>query len=440
MSRGEVPGAWLRRALIALASAISICLALSGAMPGAISISVALAVPAPDSTVFRVAAASPVASPVPISSGPAPLHPDTFTSPVSDRVAAELQQALDKARSTYAIPGVEAAVLWPDGRLWTGASGQADVSAHRKVTVDTRFSIGSITKTFTAALILQLADEGALSLDDHVDRWLPAYPGGAELTVRQLLDHTSGLYDFFSNWNLDHALQADKQRFWTPQDVLPYVLPPVFVPGAGWAYSNTNYLLLGLIAEAATGTPYDHLLRDRLLGPLGLSTAGLQGYDAPGDAIAHGYDFASLAKTAVPIDWSDGTAMMPFTAVATAAWSAGGVSATAADLARWGRALYGGSVLSPASVVRMADTSESDRLEPGAAYGLGLQRMSFGARWTWGHSGRLGGFRAAMRYVTDQGVTVVVLTNQDRWDPDRIVRELMDTAMPPVPGPRPTPL
>jgi D-alanyl-D-alanine carboxypeptidase len=402
-----------------------------------LSLALSVATPLDVAAVGRVGSAAPVAtSERSLVSVDAP----TATVAVSARVASELQRTLDRARSEYAIPGVGAAVLWPDGRLWAGGSGDADVSTHRRVTADTRFAIGSITKTFTAALILQLADEGALSLDDRVDRWIPGYPGGAALTVRRLLDHTSGLYDFFSNWNLDRALQADKQRFWVPQEVLPYVLPPVFAPGTGWAYSNTNFLVLGLVAEAATGQAYDHLLRDRLLVPLGLGTAGLQGYDAPGVTIAHGYDFASLDRKAVPTDWSDGTAMMPFTAVATAAWSAGGIAATPADIARWGRALYGGSVVSPAALLAMVDTTESDRLGPGAAYGLGLQRMSLGIRRTWGHSGRLGGFRTAMRYVVGEGVTVVVLTNQDRWDPDRIVRALLDVAMPPIPGPRAQPL
>ena len=380
----------------------------------------------------------------------------------SARLAAQLKRALNASRKRYAMPGVSAAILWPDGRLWMGAAGYADLAAGRGVTADTEFSIGSITKTFTAALILQLAEDGVLSLDDPVAKWIPSSPSGAVptaspgatpspgatasavwpgvslaqgVTIRRLLDHTSGLYDFFGSGALDSALRSPKTRFWLPAEVLPYARTPVSAPGTAWDYSNTGYVLLGLIAERATGKSLTELYRTRLFGPAGLRSTYLQGYEPPAGPVSHGYDFLSLAPTATPIDWTDGTPVMPFTAAATAAWSAGGLASTPADLARWARALYGGVVLSAASLRAMESVKEAERLNAGIAYGYGFQRMKIGRHATVGHSGRLGGYKSAMRYLPDQGVAVVVLTNQDRWDPDRIVRELLDTALPANPGP-----
>ncbi len=373
----------------------------------------------------------------------------------SARLAAELKRTVNAARKRYALPGVSVAILWPDGRLWMGAAGYADLEAGRGVTAETEFSIGSITKTFTAALILQLAEDGVLSLDDPVSKWVPSLPAGPApgtaqpgatvtapasllgpgITLRRLLDHTSGLDDFFGSGALDNALRRPKTRAWTPMEVLRYAGPPRTSPGTAWYYSNTNFVLLGLVAERATGKPLAELYRERFDEPFGLRSTHLQGYEPPVGPISHGYDFYSLAPAAVPIDWSDGTSVMPFTAVATAAWAAGGLASTAADLARWARALYGGSALSRASLQAMESVAEAQRLKADLPYGYGLQRLALGRFATLGHSGRLGGYRSAMRYLPDQGVAVVVLTNQDRWDPDRIVHELLDTAMPANPGP-----
>ena len=400
------------------------------------------ATPAPTATPSATSAATPGPSVGPPAAyGPPAPAVNSGLRP-SARFAAELKRTLASWRKRYAVPGVSAAILWPDGRLWMGAGGYADLGAGTPVNAETEFSIGSITKTFTAALILQLAEDGVLSLDDPVSKWVlslssapGAVPLGPGITLRRLLDHTSGLDDFFGSGALDNALRQPKTRTWAPMEVLRYAGSPRTAPGTAWDYSNTNYVLLGLVAERATGKPLAELYRDRLIDPMGLRSTHLQGYEPPVGPISHGYDFYSLAPTAVPIDWSDGTSVMPFTAVATAAWAAGGLASTAADLARWARALYGGSALSRASLRAMESVAEAQRLKAPQAYGYALQRLGIGRFATLGHSGRLGGYKSAMRYVPDQGVAVVVLTNQDRYDPDRIVRELLDIAMPANPGP-----
>jgi len=237
------------------------------------------------------------------------------------------------------------------------------------------------------------------------------------------------LDDFFGSGPLDNALRTPKTRVWEPLDVLRYAGSPRAEPGIAWNYSNTNYVLLGLIAERATGESLRELYRSKLIEPAGLSSTYLQGYEAPAGPISHGYDFYSMAASALPIDWSDGTDVMPFTAVATAAWAAGGLASTPADLARWARALYGGLLLSPESVQTMLDVSDTVALRAEIPYGLGVQRLKLGTHDTVGHSGRLGGYRSAMRYVPSRDIAVVVLTNQDRWSPELIAKDLLDVAL-----------
>jgi D-alanyl-D-alanine carboxypeptidase len=225
-----------------------------------------------------------------------------------------------------------------------------------------------------------------------------------------------------------------------PAALIPYIKKPWFAPGTGWAYSNTNYLLLGLIAERATGTPFPALVRTRILDPLGLTSLYTQVAEPARGSPAKGYDFASLSRTAKAVPWSDGTRVMPFTAVTSAAGAAGAMAGTAADVARWGLALYGGGFLSASSLAAML--SFDGTAAPGAAsdYGLGAGRRLVGERLTYGHSGRVAGFRGVVRWVPELGVSIAVLTNQDRYDPDRVVQKLLGALAPIRPEPSPTPM
>jgi D-alanyl-D-alanine carboxypeptidase len=347
---------------------------------------------------------------------------------------------LSAIRAKYGIPGVSATIIWPDGRSWWGGAGYANVATRTPVTRSTPFAVGSITKTFVAALVLELAEEGRLGLDDTVVRWLPTAPVDPAVTVRQLLDHTSGVYDFFSNSLIDPALIGNKRRTWTPTLDLRYVKDPYFAPGAGWHYSNTNYVLLGQIAQKASGgTGVAAQLRTRFLGPLRLLSVSYQGAEPPRAPIAHAYTFRTAGAAARPIDQTDGTAIVPFTSVTTAAGAAGALAASSWDLARWARALYRGRVLAADSLGAMLDVSRSVPFRPIYPYGLGVQQLAIGGWPAIGHGGRLIGTRAVMRYFPDTGVTVAVTTNQWRTDPDLVVKALVAIALPPPPTPTPTP-
>ena len=291
--------------------------------------------------------------------------------------AAQLQAALERARSTFGVYGAQIAVSWDGSRTWSGASGVMR-DGRTRLGVDQPMVIGSVTKTFTAALVLQLAEEGRISLDASVAGYLPALALDPRITVRELLSHTSGLADLYNP--LAKTLLSQPDRVWTPREVLGRIGRPWFEPGADWAYSNTNYVVLGMLAEAVSGETAARLLAERLLGPLGLDHTRL-----------------TTGGTLLDPSW------------ATAFWTAGALCSTASDLVRWGDALYGGSVLKPASLRQMLAFNDDD-------YGLGARRMTFGSHEAVGHNGMLATYTAiVLRFPADR-VTVALLVNRSEVD------------------------
>ena len=321
-------------------------------------------------------------------------------------------------------------MLYPDGTRYIGLSGDAIVDAGVPVGLDTGFAIASISKTFTAALVLDLVEEGAIELDAAAVGYLPALELDPKITVRQLLDHTSGLHDYFLHPRIDRALLTEPERRWSPGQALRYVGKPYFEPGQGWHYSNTNYLLLGLIAERAGGAPLADQLRSRFLEPLDLDGTWYQPTEAARAPMAHGYRFEPQEDGGErPYDLSEDSEIIPFTSVVTAAAGAGGLAAPSTDVARWAKALYGGAVLEDASLQEMLDDMvRTEAYGPTVPYGLGVQRLDVDGAPTLGHSGRLLGFRSVVRYVEDSGLTIAVLTNQSRADPGIIARHLIRIA------------
>ena len=340
-----------------------------------------------------------------------------------------LQKRLDQLRERYGVPGISVTILFPDGSSWVGVSGVADVARQVPVTTTTSFAIASVSKTFTAALVLALAQDGIVDLDTPVRTYLPELKVNARITVRELLDHTSGLRDYFFHPAIDRKLLADPSRVWDTADALKHVGKAYFKPGTGWHYSNTNYLVLGMLAERVGGAPLGDQVRARFLEPLGLRHTWYQPTEEASSEGAHGYRFASGAKDAPPIDLSDGSRFMPFTSVVTAAASAGGFASNSTDIARWARALYAGAVLSEDSIEAMlGDITRTEPYKPRVPYGLGVQRLDLDGSPSLGHSGRLLGFRSAVRWLPNEDLAIAVLTNQSRTDPGIFVRALLKTA------------
>jgi D-alanyl-D-alanine carboxypeptidase len=405
----------------------------SGApVPSPTASTVALGSPPPPSTEPGPSGGPSASAPPPST----PPHPTTAQERAA-LTAASLRSELDRIRRSLHIPGVQATILFPDGTSWTGVSGLADVATKTAVTADTGFAVASVSKTFTSALILELADEGRLRLSDPAVQYLPPLRLKVDrrITVAMLLNHTSGLADFFLNPTIDGPLQKRPTATWTVDQTLRFVGKALSPPGKAFHYSNTNYLLLGLIAERITGRPYAELVRTRLLDPTGLGATWVQTGETPRATLAHGYRFVGTKRTAPPIDLADGSGIAPFRSVVTAAGGAGAIASTSSDLARWGRALYGGKVLGPTGTgALLAGFTPTAGYVPGVVYGYGVQALVIDGRPSLGHSGRLLGFRSAVRHLPIDGLTIAVLINDSRDDPGVIVQRLLAIARPIAPG------
>ncbi|HEY5275409.1 MAG TPA: serine hydrolase domain-containing protein [Coriobacteriia bacterium] len=386
----------------------------------ALSLLFVLAVPACSPTPASAPSnGSPTATPsTQVTSAPPSATPSAAAS-FDPALAAKLQADLEDSVTKLHYPALAAAVILPDGSSWSGAAGKLDVANGTPATSDTSFAVGSVTKTFIAALVLELAHDGVLSLDDPIGKWLPQLAGDARfaadrVTVRQLLDHTSGIGDYIDNPEFEATLSRDATRRWTPDELISYVGSPTFRPGTDWAYSNTNYILAGMVIEPATRSTVASELRRRILTALGLERTVLQPQEHPVSPTAHGYSESFPGGTAAePIDVWDGSGLMPNAPLVSAAWTAGGIASTAPDLARWAAALYGGPVLDPASLAQMLDFKRNAGLPHGGTYGLGAMTWLGDSGPVIGHAGGIAGFQSGMWYLTKMHATLVILTNTD---------------------------
>jgi D-alanyl-D-alanine carboxypeptidase len=377
---------------------------------------------APASAAVDVPSASPSPSPSPL---PSP-SPEAPALPV-----AALQAALDKWLATTGTPGVSVTIEWADGRTWTGVGGVADAARRTPMTADTAFPLASISKTFVATLVLQLVEEGRLALDQPVAPILTGLGLDPRITVRMLLDHTSGLPDVFSAAGIDKALLAAPDRVWTLAQSLAFTKTGRVKPGTRWTYSNTGYLLLGVLLERVTGQPLATLLRDRLSGPLGLSSAYVQIAQRSPGPLAVGHVVGKSGSTWRASVIHPGP-VQPFPSVVSAGGAADDIAASSPDVARWAALLYGGSVLRPATLDAMlGDMTAVAKLHPRIPYGLGVEGRPL-PRWgiTYGHNGHLEGFQDTVRYLPVQGLTIAILSNGDAAPVTSLLATLLSIALP----------
>jgi D-alanyl-D-alanine carboxypeptidase len=325
------------------------------------------------------------------------------TGRVTPELAAKLQSLIDEWRKDARVPGVVAAIRMPDGTIWTGATGRAIVGQGGEMaTVDTPWVIGSITKTFVAALAFKLQEEGRLSLDDPISTWLPDYPNGSAITLRMLMNHTSGIADYFWNANYKTLVFDRPDHHWTVDEILAMAAEqaPIFRPGADQSYSNTGYILVGRILEIVGGEPLAKQLRDRFFDPLGLTSVVFQGDEEVPAGAAKGY-----WRDAGWVDWSDDSNIRPSTSAATVVWAAGAVIASVTDLLTWEDALYSGRILSPDSLAQLLTFGK-------AGYGPGTRYQKLAGWDGYGHGGSLRGFNAGMYRMPEVPVDVIVMTNR----------------------------
>ncbi|MEU6250871.1 serine hydrolase domain-containing protein [Glycomyces sp. NPDC047010] len=297
-----------------------------------------------------------------------------------------------------------------DSGAWTIGSGSATITANRPITATDHFRIASQTKTFTAAVVLQLFDEGLVDLDAPIEQYLPGvvdnarYDGGA-ITVRQILQQTSGIAR-----DVTGARANPDGTFDLPELVRAGLAhPPQFAPGTGWGYSNVNYLIAGMLIEHFTGQSVGEAITARIIEPLGLADTS---FPAIGDQ--------SVASPYVPgyvggrigsfFFWYDNTFGYEMSSVS----SAGAMTSTLADQSAFQLALAGGEVVSPEALAEMRGTAAVPPESGWAGYGLGLIHLSLSCGGdAWGHSGDLATGHSSVTMVTDDGRFASMMTNSN---------------------------
>lgn len=326
-----------------------------------------------------------------------------------------LQRRLDAYRGQSGFPGAVLAVALADGRVVTVASGMADTARREAMRTDHRLLMGSVGKTYVAAVALQLLREGRLDLDAPAARyvggqgWFDSIAHAPSITVRQLMTHSTGVVRYEFRPEFTAALTRDPSRVWDPRDQVRYLhgQTPPFTPGNGWEYSDTNYLILALVLEAITGRPIDAEIAARLLGPYALrETLPSDARELPG--VSQGY-----AGAQNPFGGQDAMLDAQGRMIVNPQFegAGGGYAATAADAARWGALFFSGRAFGEA-LLPQALTGPAARLGPGTRYGLGMiLRDSTVAGPMRGHSGFFPGYLTELRHYPARGLTVALLVN-----------------------------
>ena len=327
----------------------------------------------------------------------------------SPAAAHRLDAALKQKVKDTGVPGATAAVVFADGREWSGAAGDAVLHPRRPMTTATAIPFDSVTKIVTASTAMRLVEEGRLRLDDPIRRWWPAWRGDPEATVRDLLGHTSGLKRdppeaYMMRVYAHPRVTATRRQF----------VAATGKPGPrteGEEYSDAGFVLAGLILERAGGAPIAALARRDVLGAPGGDGLAFQPGEPPAPPHAHSYWYPHGLDRQV--DFNDRSGVLPRRAWVTQASGAIGLAGDVPSLARWGSELLGGRVLKPSSLQQMRDFHFGADWE---GYGLGLAKWSVDDHELWGHTGDGVGTHTELWYMPKERVTVAVAWNDDAID------------------------
>jgi D-alanyl-D-alanine carboxypeptidase len=330
-------------------------------------------------------------------------------------INAAVREAIEPIRAADGFPGVVVGYVLPDGRAASVAVGFADAVAEIPMQVGDRMLSGSIGKTYVSAVTLQLVNEGLIGLDDPLsdwfgdEEWFERIPNANDLTVRHLMTHTSGIPRHIFMDGFIPALIADPDRVWEPEELISYILDvePHFAAGEGFSYADTNYILVGMIIEKATGNTYYEELQSRILDPFELEET------SPSDHA----DLAGL----IPghLGENDPFGMPPQTIVdgryamnPQFEWTGGGLVTTAGDLALWTKALYEQRAFDASLWDQFIDGTP---MAPGApvSYGLGVMLRPSDFGMTYGHGGMMPGYLSEMEYFIDYELAVALQINAD---------------------------
>ncbi len=354
--------------------------------------------------------------------------------PDTNALKQQLQLKLDEWHKAGKFPGATLGVVLRNGESFSLAVGYSDRDAKTLMKPNDRMLAGSVGKTFAAATALQLVKEGKINLDDKVEKylggepWFARLPNAKDITVRQLMNHTSGLvrYEFKEKFTQD--LTANSEKRWQPVELLAYLFDEKapFAAGQGWDYSDTNYIVLGMIIEKVTGRKFYDEANRRLIKPLkltntipqdGLRLRGVvQGYAGPNNPFGGKDEMIKGGKFIINPQFE---------------WTGGGYASTAEDLARWAKMIYEGRAFSPDLLPQVLDGVPAPMLGKETRYGLGVIIRKTAAGTSYGHSGFFPGYMTDMMYFPEQKIAVALQVNtsvpRDLGKPlSRVIWEVFD--------------
>ena len=335
--------------------------------------------------------------------------------------AQKLQAVLDQEVNLQAVPGFQAFVRTADGKTWSGTSGTTDLARKHLMQRDDVLRIASTTKTFTAVLVLKLVQDGQLNLDDFIAKWFPNIPNAETITVRHLLNHSSGIAEIIQRRIMKSIISS---TYWQRKDLLKLIAEdkPAFTPGSQFAYSNSNFILLGYIVEDITGKTVLQLLHEQIIDPLHLEHTYFVPYEQAPASLVTGFD-RDLSHFPGMLDITPEN-----TSWATLAFTSGAMASTADDLGIFFENLFAGKFLSPAPMKEMTTfiPASNPGFEAQTGSGLGLMRLEVDGQELYGHVGQFMGSTSIAMVSPDKGYTIVVTSNLSNPDLVAVLASLQE--------------
>lgn len=329
-------------------------------------------------------------------------------------IKARLQAKLDEWHKSAKFPGATLGVCMENGKCFSLATGYSDRAAKTPMKPDDTMLAGSVGKTFAAAVALQLVGDGKIGLDDKISKylgneeWFPRLPNSKDITVRQLMNHTSGLVRYEFNPNFLRDLTAEPEKVWKPAELIAYLFDTEakFEAGNGWDYSDTNYIVLGMIIEKVTGKKYYDLAVKNVIKPMKLKMTKPQ--DGPViEGLVQGY-----AGEGNPFGGSDEMIKDgKFVFNPQFEWTGGGMASTSGDLAKWAKKMYEGKAFKKEMLDEMLKGTKAPMLGPTAEYGLGVIIRPTPRGITYGHSGFFPGYMTDVMYLPEKKISLAVQVN-----------------------------
>lgn len=333
------------------------------------------------------------------------------------KISSVYQNKLDEIRKENNFPGANLTIILPDNTVIKVSSGVSDLKSQKPITHSDRMFSGSVGKTYVSAVLLKLVEEYKLRLDDPVSKflgkklWFSRLPNNKDLTVRNLLNHTSGISEHVNIDKFNKSLIKSPDKIWKPEELISYILDlkPLFAAGKGWSYADTNYILVGMIIEKITGNTYYRELKKRILIPYNLAST----------TPSVGREFAGLISGYtgnVPFRFPEEVLKEgKYIVNPQFEWTGGGLITDSYELALWAKLLYSKKVLQPETykeLIQAYSTEDGKRSDHG--YGLGVQIWDTENGFVYGHGGIFPGYQAVIKYFAKYDIAIAMQVNEDR--------------------------